>query len=485
MDFDGEERRQSPLPMGVAVLRPIPRPVSGETVTMLERLLRTAKEGKVAGLALVVLQADGRFDLHLKGSATEESNQMGVAGMLAALQKMALELHSPATVAWFATLTINGTAPPTVTTSNLRSSIAISSENDLMSLIQPLPNGPLDIIGDIHGEYDALCALLGHLGYDLDGQHPDGRTLVFVGDFCDRGPNSPAVLALAARLIRAGRAVAVLGNHEINLLRGDAKDGSGWFFDERVQRDHDKYAPFERPSDAARVDILALLSSLPIALEREDLRVVHAAWQDAQIEAARQLPMGSVRAEYDKWEQAAHRQAAETALQRRMEAELIDWEYGLEDKNRQPPFLHAHAEHEANKQMLNPLKVLTSGVERKGSTPFYSGGKWRFAERVAWWDEYKDQTPVVVGHYWRRVNKIDRKTVGKGDPDLFENTHPFNWHGQRGNVFCVDFSVGGRWTERKTGTTVGYDFKLAALSWPERNLRFEDGHFQPTRKFGV
>lgn len=93
METDGSEPRQSPLPMGVAVFKPLPRPVSGETVLMLERLLREAKEGKLAGLATVVLQADGRFDLHLKGSATDESNQMGVVGMLAALQKMALELY--------------------------------------------------------------------------------------------------------------------------------------------------------------------------------------------------------------------------------------------------------------------------------------------------------------------------------------------------------------------------------------------------------
>ncbi len=93
METDGTELHQSPLPMGVAVVKPMPRPVSGETVGVLERLLGEAKEGKVAGLALVVLRSDGRFDLHLKGSATEESSQMGVAGMLAALQKMALELY--------------------------------------------------------------------------------------------------------------------------------------------------------------------------------------------------------------------------------------------------------------------------------------------------------------------------------------------------------------------------------------------------------
>lgn len=352
-----------------------------------------------------------------------------------------------------------------------------------MSLIQPLPDGPLDIIGDIHGEYDALCALLGHLGYGPGGIHPEGRTLVFVGDFCDRGPNSPAVLALVQDLMASQRAVAVLGNHEINLLREDAKDGSGWFFDERAERDRHKYAPFQQPTDAERADILAMLSCLPIALEREDLRVVHAAWQHAPIQAARQLPLGGVHAAYERWEDEAHRQAYSTDLAQRMQAELTDWTFGLEDPQRQPPFLHAHAEHESNKQMLNPLKVLTSGVERKGTVPFYSGGKWRFAERVAWWDAYTDATPVVVGHYWRRVNPIDRARVGKGDVDLFEGTDPMRWHGKLRNVFCVDFSVGGRWTERKAGTQLGLDFKLAALRWPENTLQFDDGDRRAAEDF--
>ena len=79
-----------------------------------------------------------------------------------------------------------------------------------MSLIQSLPAGPLDIVGDIHGEFEALRALMHHLGYDAQGHHQDGRTLVFVGDFCDRGPNSPAVLVLVQQLVETGRAVAVL-----------------------------------------------------------------------------------------------------------------------------------------------------------------------------------------------------------------------------------------------------------------------------------
>ena len=350
-----------------------------------------------------------------------------------------------------------------------------------MSLIQPLPSGPLDIVGDIHGEYDALCSLLRHLGYDQQGNHPDNRTLVFVGDFCDRGPNSPAVLALAQELVESGRAVAVLGNHEINLLREDAKDGSGWFFDARVKHDNEKYAPYRRLDAAARERIVAFLSKLPIGLERADLRVIHATWQNEQIEVARTLPMGSVRQHYDGWELAAKHEAAQTELEQLMAAELEQWEHGLENMNREPQFLHAHAEFESNKQMKNPLKVLTSGVERKGTVPFYASGKWRFVERVQWWDEYDDAIPVVVGHYWRRLNKTDGSTTGKGDPDLFRKISPLAWHGKHRNVFCVDFSVGGRWTERKAGIALWQDFKLAALRWPERIVQFDDGHHEMTR----
>ncbi|WP_028603280.1 metallophosphoesterase [Ottowia thiooxydans] len=353
-----------------------------------------------------------------------------------------------------------------------------------MSLIQPLPSGPLDIVGDIHGEFEALVQLLSHLGYDDQGNHPEGRKLVFVGDFCDRGPDSPAVLELAQQWVQTGRALAVLGNHEINLLRDDAKDGSGWFFDARLARDQKKYAPFRRPTPQQRRDIVEFLSALPIGLERTDLRVIHAAWQNPQIDAVRHLPLGSVRDEYDKWEHLGQQQARESALEERMAKEMEHWAHSLESNEHQPPFLHAHAEFEANKQMVNPLKVLTSGVEQKGAIPFFAGGKWRFVSRVPWWDMYAESTPVVVGHYWRRLRAIDRTLVGKGDVDLFENTHPLSWHGARGNVFCVDFSAGGRWLERKSGGVVGHDFKLAALRWPERTLQFDDGHVQPTQGFG-
>ena len=94
--------------------------------------------------------------------------------------------------------------------------------------IRALFEGPIDIVGDIHGEIDALRDLLGQLGYDTTGQHPDGRRLVFIGDLTDRGPDSPAVFELVSGLVARGLAQCVLGNHELNLLRQARKEGNGW-----------------------------------------------------------------------------------------------------------------------------------------------------------------------------------------------------------------------------------------------------------------
>jgi len=352
-----------------------------------------------------------------------------------------------------------------------------------MSLVQTLPAGPLDIVGDIHGEIDALAQLLEHLGYGPGGAHPGGRTLVFVGDYCDRGPDSPAVLARIAQLHATGRALAVLGNHEINLLRNDAKDGSGWFFDERAARDEDKYAPFVRPGGAERAAIRAFLAPLPVALERADLRIVHAAWQSAAIGATRALALGSTHAAYDRWEGAVREQALQSDIASRMQTERQHWPHSLEDSQHRPPFLRAHGEHELLKAMFNPLKVLTSGVERLGTQPFYAGGKWRFVEREAWWDSYGDTVPVVVGHYWRRPFVRNPLAATHEEASLFGDAPPFGWHGQRRNVFCVDYSVGARWAARKAGMPVNAQCKLAALRWPERTLVFDDGSRVATSGF--
>ena len=88
--------------------------------------------------------------------------------------------------------------------------------------------GPFDIVGDVHGCLPELLSLLGELGYDVarddagravDAVHPAGRTVIFVGDLVDRGPDSPGVLRLVMGMVAAGTAICVPGNHEQKLAR--------------------------------------------------------------------------------------------------------------------------------------------------------------------------------------------------------------------------------------------------------------------------
>jgi hypothetical protein len=347
--------------------------------------------------------------------------------------------------------------------------------------VQPLPATPLDIVGDVHGELEALTELLALAGYDPDGAHPEGRRLVFVGDLVDRGPDSPGVVALVRRLIAAGRAQAVLGNHELNLLRGQRKPGNDWFWGEDAAHDL-RYRPFACAAAAQREELLAFFDGLPLMLTRPDLRVVHAAWHGPSV--ARLLdepgpaPVGQL-AHFRQWEVRAEAVLAGEGWVARARAEKAAWRHRLHDATVEMPMLDAVGQLDEARQMLNPLRVLTSGVERRADAPFHAGGQWRFVQRVPWWDDYADEVPVVVGHYWRQHLPLERAALGKGDADLFEGIAPTAWLGPRGRVFCIDFSVGGRYQERRAGQ-LGARTRLGMLRWPERSLLFDRGEVLAT-----
>lgn len=93
-------------------------------------------------------------------------------------------------------------------------------------------HGPFDIIGDVHGCYEELLALLLQLGYQVEKvireeenspaykvSHPEGRIAVFLGDLVDRGSRIPEVLSLVMSMVRSGVALCVPGNHDMKLVR--------------------------------------------------------------------------------------------------------------------------------------------------------------------------------------------------------------------------------------------------------------------------
>jgi hypothetical protein len=342
-------------------------------------------------------------------------------------------------------------------------------------LIAPLFEGPIDIVGDIHGEIDALRHLTSHLGYDSRGGHPDGRHLVFVGDLCDRGADSPAVVGFVSALIERGLAQCVLGNHELNLLRQSRKEGNGWYFAENHDMDENKFADSKPLPAADRAGVEAFLSRLPLALERNDLRLVHAAWHQPSIDTARSCRSSALQL-YDAYAASTQRHAAESGLAARAAAEVAQYAGRLKDKTAHVPLLPDSALLDEKVQTGNPVRIITSGIERVARAPFFASGRWRMVNRVAWWNDYTDATAVIFGHYWRWPTSNARRLHSRGEPDLFIPAESHHLLGPRRNAFCVDFAVGGRYKERALNPSGPSELRLAAVRWPEAQAVFDNGH---------
>lgn len=120
-------------------------------------------------------------------------------------------------------------------------------------------------IGDVHGAYARLVALLretGVVGPDLSWTGGESH-LVSVGDLLDRGPDARRVLELVMRLQReaeaaGGRFHVVLGNHEVMNLFGDLRyvppaEYAAFAPEETAALRATAYAAFaaERPGSAA------------------------------------------------------------------------------------------------------------------------------------------------------------------------------------------------------------------------------------------
>lgn len=71
-------------------------------------------------------------------------------------------------------------------------------------------------VGDIHGSLDLLDDLLARIGQDLADRPPKTKaSLIFLGDYIDRGPKSAGVMARLSELKWKGvDCVCLKGNHE-------------------------------------------------------------------------------------------------------------------------------------------------------------------------------------------------------------------------------------------------------------------------------
>ena len=146
-----------------------------------------------------------------------------------------------------------------------------------------------DLIGDIHGQALELEQLLEKLSYkknDNVWQHQD-RKMIFLGDFIDRGNQQREVLDIVRPMIDIGFALSVMGNHEYNAIAYYTEDGKGGHYrphNEKNIKQHKKFLKVYEDNPKQHKDIIEWFKTLPLWLDLEGLRVIHACWDSDLIE---------------------------------------------------------------------------------------------------------------------------------------------------------------------------------------------------------
>ena len=302
-----------------------------------------------------------------------------------------------------------------------------------------------DLIGDIHGHSLQLVELLGELGYTkIDGvyRHPE-RRVIFLGDFIDRGPDQRGVLEIVRPMIDSGAALSVMGNHEFNAIAYYTLDPDDHNRHLRVhfEKNTNQHAAFleafEGKSDY--VETIEWFRTLPLWLEVDGIRVVHACWDEEHMRFLEKTHASVNEYLDDDLLVAASRrgskeyEAVETLL-KGMEVELPSGESFL-DKD-------GNARHNVRVRWFDgdaaTYQAAFLGPETARShIPEDPMG----ADHIIQYSH--DAPPVFVGHYW-----LD------SEPELLAS-----------NVACLDYSVAA-----KSGG------KLVAYRW-DGEQQLDNGKF--------
>lgn len=288
----------------------------------------------------------------------------------------------------------------------------------------------IDVIGDIHGYAHKLRRLLSRLGYEQSGGvygSPDRRT-IFVGDLIDRGPAIGEVIEIVERMLRAGAAQIVMGNHEFNALCFHTPDEKGGYLRPHTDKNCAQHAAtisyFEK-NPGAMDRALTWFYSFPLWLDLGFARIVHAAWSPSAIRL--------LKTPYLTPESLVPASTKETPKYWAVETLLKGVEPTL------PPGLSFFDKDERERTQIRVRWWLKPDAERTVADTVFPPDSTlpntRFTTPSQWEPYELTGPPVIFGHYW----------LPKDWPPVAIMP----------NVICVDYSAG------KGGPLVAYSFDPA------------------------
>lgn len=282
-----------------------------------------------------------------------------------------------------------------------------------------------DIIGDVHGCHDALVALLERMSYRCDNgvyKHP-GRKVVFLGDILDRGRHIRETFLLVRRMVDAGEAWFILGNHEFNAIAYATRAPTGWerpYVARRTRRLIRQLLQTLKQFRAWPDDWQAMIAWLrrqPLLLEFEHFRAVHACWDSEKIRRLRELNPACTLEDNEFLLNAADWRNEERRILERLlkginvrlpEGFTIRGSDGVERDQFRSAFWHE-----------SPLTYGDLVFQPDGLPHELQGWPLSKEEKSLLTHYHAHEKPLFVGHYWRQ-----------GEPSLLTP-----------NIACLDYSA--------------------------------------------
>ncbi|CAN5656360.1 metallophosphoesterase [soil metagenome] len=277
-----------------------------------------------------------------------------------------------------------------------------------------------DLIGDIHGHQDKLIALLNRLDYrkaENTWKHLEGRKVIFLGDYIDRGPKIREVLHTVRGMVDSGDALAIMGNHELNaVLYATPRVGGGHLREHEAKnvKQHAATLKAFEHHEAEWAEWLHWMKRLPMFLELGELRAVHAAWYDEHIEFLRNKSL----LDHDFLHAVGTKNTREyEAVEFALKGPELDLPVGIIYRDKENTERYkirarwwniAEAETLGDLVMPQPMAELTEPVGD--------------LHRINLANYPKEAPPVFVGHYWMPPNALKQPLAE--------------------NVAVVDFSAG-------------------------------------------
>lgn len=281
-----------------------------------------------------------------------------------------------------------------------------------------------DLIGDVHGCARTLELLLEELGYRKRMgvyEHPS-RQVIFLGDIIDRGPRIREALHRVRDMVDRGSARIVMGNHEYNALGYCtlARPGSGRTHLREHNERHDRLIretleQFSHYDDEWH-EFLDWFYELPLFIETERFRVVHACWDEHLIrQFSEKHPSGCIDDEF------LHASAAQGSFAGKVMDRLLrgtdmklpdDWSMTGRDGFTRRFF-------RTKFWARNPQTYGDVVFQPDPLPPEIADRPLSDADRAQLLSYPPDDPPVFVGHYWR---------TGKPTPVA-------------DNVACLDYSA--------------------------------------------